>query len=145
MSILTFPWDDVGACSGIEPYDRCFTIKDKYIGYIASRPATTRKVKGFKVHHKMMTTEQWLALVEFWRKVGDHDAFYWEFPIALYGVAGYGGDNLGEEDFGGWDTEGDGMGFGAGPVFLVQFETDILYQKHIKPFYWGVSYVVVEV
>ena len=145
MAILTFPWDDVGACSGIVPGDRCFSIHDEYTGYKASRPTATRKVKAFKVTHRLMNTQQWLALIEFWRLVGDHDAFYWEFPIELYGVAGYGGDNLGEEDPGGWDTEGDGMGFGAGPVFLVQFEGKILWQTHVKPFYWGVSYQVIEV
>jgi hypothetical protein len=146
MTILTFPWDDVGPCSGLEPSDICNTLDDGYTGYTATRPETTRMTKGFKITHRMMLTAQWLALIEFWRSVhGTADAFYWQFPIAMYDVAGFGGDNMGIEDLGGWDTEGDGMGFGTGPVFLARFKGNVLNQKHIKPFYWGVSYVVEEI
>jgi len=93
-----------------------------------------------------MTFEQWLALVEFWRSVnGSANGFYWEFPLEMYDVGAFGGDDMGEEDPGGWDSEGEGMGFGAGPVFLVQFLDDRLPQKYKHVDRWIVNTTILEI
>lgn len=147
MPILTFPWDNVGACSGLDVTEKCHTLRTEYsAGYIATRAKATKMPKAFGVTWRFMRFEEWLALVEFWRSVhGSADAFYFEFPIAMYDVGAFGGDDLGEEDPGGWDSEGDGIGFGSGPVFLVRFAEDTMLQKHKKPFYWGVKIILEEV
>jgi len=133
--------------SGIEVTEKCHTARSNYsAGYQATRARATKMQKQFKITWRLMKTENWLVLVEFWRSVyGSADAFYWEFPIEMYDVGAFGGDDMGEEDPGGWDSEGDGMGFGSGPVFLVRFEEDTMVQKHIGPYYWNVVVTVTEV
>lgn len=141
MTILTFPWNDIGEAGDIDIIEICNTIRTPYTaGYSPSRPATTRIVKQFDVTWNRMRTFNWLYFVEFWRSVhGDADAFYFEFPIEMYDVGAFGGDDMGTEDPGGWDSEGDGMGFGAGPVFLVQFSSPKLPQKYRHHNYWRMT------
>ena len=147
MTILTFPWDDIGPANELTVVDISRTYKTDYEGgYQATRPKTTKMPKRFTVTWNFLKNDQWLAFVEFWRSVfGSANAFYWEFPMELYDVGAWDGDDMGTEDPGGWDSEGDGMGFGAGPVFLVRFGEDTLQQKYREPGYWTVAAVFDEI
>ena len=67
--------------------------------------------KQFRLTWPGMEAANWLALVEFWRSChGPADAFYFEFPVDLYGSPSYGGENIGEPDDG-FDTDYE-VGFG---------------------------------
>lgn len=147
MTILTFSWDDVGMANEITVTEICHTARTGYVaGYQATRVQSTKMQKQFNVAWTAMKFEQWLKLVEFWRSVyGSANAFYWEFPLEMYDVGAFGGDDMGEEDPGGWDSEGNGMGFGAGPVFLVRFADDKLPQKYKHVDRWVVNAVLLEV
>lgn len=147
MTILTFSWDDVGMADDITVTEICHTARTDYgAGYQATRAKATKMQKQFEIVWKYMRPEKWLNLVEFWRSVyGSANAFYWEFPIEMYDVGAFGGDDMGVEDPGGWDSEGDGMGFGAGPVFLVRFVEDSLPQKYRHYNFWVVTAVLREV
>jgi len=147
MTILTFSWNDVGMANDITVTEICHTARTGYAaGYQATRAQATKMQKQFNVFWTAMKFEEWLNLVEFWRSVyGSANAFYWEFPLEMYDVGAFGGDDMGEEDPGGWDSEGDGMGFGAGPVFLVRFLNDELPQKYKHVGRWIVSAVLAEV
>lgn len=147
MTIPTFSWDNVGMADAIVVTEICNTVRTPYTaGYSASRPRTTKIVKRFDVTWNRLRTLNWLNFVEFWRSVyGDADAFYWEYPMEMYGVGAFGGDDMGTEDPGGWDSEGDGMGFGAGPVFLVQFVGPKLPQKYRHHEYWAMTVGFLEI
>ena len=148
MTILTFPWDDISMANGISVTEICHTARTSYKGgYDSTRVRATKMQKQFEPSWAAMEPVHWLNFIEFWRSVyGSANAFYWEFPRALYDVAGFGGDNVGIEDPGGWDTEGEGMGFGAGPVFLVRFAEDLIVQKYLKQYArWSLSAKIREV
>ena len=147
MTISTFSWNDVGMADDIDVTEICHTARTDYgAGYQATRAQATKMRKQFQVTWKYMRPAQWLALIEFWRSVyGSANAFYWEYPMEMYSVGAWGGDDAGTEDPGGWDSEGDGMGFGAGSVFLVRFADDKLPQKYKHYNYWVVTATFLEV
>ena len=102
--------------------------------------------KAFGMVWHVMTAPEWLALVEFWRSVyGSADAFYWEFPVELYGSPGYGGYG-GLEPDDGFDADQD-VGYGAGPIFTVKFVGNELPQKYrtTVPGRWRVETTIREV
>lgn len=133
MSLLTFPWDDVGDGSGMQIVEICHTISHAYTGYSATRVASTKMQKAFTINWTARTPAQWLAFVEFWRSVyGNAHAFYWEFPAELYGSPGYGGYG-GLEPDDGFDAD-DFVGAGDGPIFTVRFDQPELPQKYLTGF-----------
>jgi len=120
--------------------------------------------KKFKITWETMSPSEWLNLVEFWRSVhGDVDAFYWEFPIELFGSAGWDGFNpivfgqaeFGEATFGnygiyepedGFDADDTGSGYGDGPVFLAWFDEPNLPQRYLTGYKrWRVQTTIAEV
>ena len=93
-----------------------------------------------------MTAAKWLNLVEFWRSVyGSANAFYFEFPMELYGSPSYGGLNIGEPDDG-FDTDEE-VYYGCGAVFTVRFSEDNLPQRYnsLFPGLWAVRVPITEV
>jgi hypothetical protein len=98
--------------------------------------------KSFEMTWTSARYSEWLAMVRFWRSVyGSANAFYWQFPIELYGVGGWGGQDGFVEDPGGWDAEGEGFDYNEGPVFLVRFAKDSFQQQYEGPvtFGWNVG------
>lgn len=146
MTIYTFPWDDIGIPNDIQVSEVCHTARTDYgAPYQATRALATKIQKKIDIYWTAMKFEEWLALIEFWRSVyGSANAFNWEFPLEMYDVGAFGGDDMGIEDPGGWDSEGDGIGFGSGPVFLVRFLDDELPQKYQYVDRWIVNTTVLE-
>jgi hypothetical protein len=147
MALSTWNWDDFGRPISMDPTDICHTISHQYGGgYDASRPAATKMQKAFAFGWNNMSTAQWLAFVEFWRSVrGNANAFYWPFPIELYGAPGYGGYG-GLEPSDGFDADIE-VGYGEGPIFTTKFISPELPQKWKSRTYnrWIVSTAVREV
>lgn len=146
MTLMTWPWDDIGYPGEMDVTDICHTIEHTYSGYSASRPGSTKMQKAFSMVWPIMNTDQWLALIEFWRSVyGSANAFYWEFPVTLYGSPGYGGYG-GLEPPDGFDADID-VGYGSGPIFTVKFVGNELPQRYRgnSPGYWKVEATVREV
>lgn len=145
--MYTWSWDDIGYPVEIETTEICHTISHGYgAGYSASRAGAQRMQKLFTMVYPAMTSANWLALVEFWRSVyGSADAFYWEFPMALYGSPVY-GSVAGEESADGFDADYD-TGYGGGPAFTVRFAEDRLPQKvrAQHPGKWAVTVPIIEV
>ena len=146
-----FPWETIGhdRDMSIVINEVCNTLRTDYgAGYTATRPRTTKMQKRFDITWKVMDRDKWLALVAFWRLMyGSAVAFYFEYPQEFYGIAGYGGNNDGNEPPDGFDTEYNGMGYGVGPVFLVRFAKDEMPQTVLvnKGMYWEVSTSIQEV
>ena len=143
----TWSWDDIGYPQEIDVVDMAHTIRHEYGGgYAATRPAAHKIQKMFTMFYPGMPTANWLELVEFWRSVyGGADAFYWEYPAALYGSPVY-GSVAGEDPPDGFDADYD-TGFGGGPAFTVRFAEDTLPQKiraHF-PGLWVVTVPIIEV
>lgn len=134
--MLVFPWDDIGYPTVLNPSDVGHKIEHPYAGYYAVRPGAAKIQKAFEMAWEKRTTAQWLAFVEFWRSVFA-DAFYFEFPAALYGSPGYGGYG-GVEPPDGFDADYD-TGFGGGPSFIAVFVGDTLPQEWQSggPGRWG--------
>lgn len=146
MTLSTFPWDDIGYPQDLEVTDFCHTIEHDYDGYSASRPGASKMQKAFKMTWDGMTGAQWIALVEHWRSVfGSANAFYYQFPIELYGSPGYGGYG-GLEPPDGFDADAD-VGYGTGPIFTVKYVGKQLPQKYKTgtPGRWHVEATVREV
>ena len=157
MTIQTFSWDDVGMANAIEVTEVCHSIRHSYAAYSAARKTSGRIQKQFKVTWSSMSPSEWLALIEFWRSVRNVEAFYWEFPIELFGSPGWGGYGpavygtavYGTDLYGaygafdpddGFDAENDGVGFGDGPVFLAWFMEPTLPQRYRTGFQrWQVT------
>lgn len=128
MALLTWSWDDIGYPDELDPTDICHTIEHPYVGYSASRPGSTKMQKAFAMVWYRMQSDKWLALIEFWRSVhGSANAFYWEFPLELYGSPGYGGYG-GLEPDDGFDADQD-TGYGSGPIFTTRFVGNELPQR----------------
>ncbi len=121
MALLTWDWDDFGLPDSMEPTDICHTISHPYGGgYDASRPEASKMQKAFAYGWLNMSSARWLAFIEFWRSVkGNANAFYWPFPVGLYGSPGYGGYG-GLEPPDGFDADIE-AGFGDGPILTVKF------------------------
>lgn len=143
---LTWNWADVGLSAEIKVTEICHTIEHQYGGgYCASRPEADKMQKEFDINMLVMTTAQWLALVEFWRSVhGNADAFYFQFPIELYGSPGYGGYG-GLEPADGFDADA-AVGYGEGPIFLARFVDRQMPQSHLLSFNkWTAQFKIREV
>lgn len=115
-------------------------------GYAASRSASDKIQKAFYHYYDKMTSAGWLYLVEFWRaRGGSAEAFFYEFPLGLYGTPGYGGLNIGEPADG-FDTDVD-VGFGGGATFTCKFMGDELDQfgDGRRPGRYGVEFWIREV
>lgn len=144
---LTWNWDDVGRFADINPTDICHTIEHPYGGgYCASRPENSKMQKEFEISMLAMTSAEWLNLVEFWRSVkGNGDAFYFQFPIEIYGSPGYGGYG-GLEPSDGFDAD-QAVGYGEGPILTVRFVGNKLHQKQHSeiPFHWQANFILREV
>lgn len=145
--MYTWSWDDIGYPQELEVEEISHVITHGYGGgYSATRPAAKKMQKLFRPYWPAMTSAQWLNLVEFWRSVyGGADAFYWEFPESLYGVPGYGGENIGEPADG-FDTDVI-VGYGEPAIFTVRFAEDRLLQTASakRPDHWSVRVAIVEV
>lgn len=122
-------WDDIGYPNSLDVRDICHTIRHGYGGgYAASRPAAQKMQKYFVLTYTTMPSANWLNLIEFWRSVyGSANAFYFEFPVSLYGSPSYGGLNIGDPADG-FDTDQE-VYYGCGPVFTVRFAENELLQK----------------
>jgi hypothetical protein len=144
---VTWSWDDIGYPFALEIEEISHVISHGYGGgYMATRPASQKMQKLFKCHWPAMASANWLKLVEFWRSVyGGSDAFYWEFPMALYGVPSYGGENIGEPDDG-FDTDLL-VGYGEPAIFTCRFAESRLPQKVTArhPGYYDIRVSIVEV
>lgn len=128
MALLSFPWDLIGYPTDLEITDICNSISHPYNGYSASR-ATSGKIQKLFAHTWIVTTDQWIAFVEFWRSVyGNVNAFYYQFPVELYGSPGYGGYG-GTEPPDGFDAD-QPVGYGEGPILTVRFAEKQLPQKY---------------
>jgi len=146
MAYETFPWSSIDIPNGIEVTEHCHTIKHAYGGgYMASRARSTRMQKRFTPIWHAMTAASWVELTTFWRTVsGSADAFYWQFPVGIYGVSGWGGVEV-DNPPAGWDAD-EAIGWGDGPIFLARFEEDSLVQKYDErlPNRWAVSVAILE-
>ena len=144
---VSWDWDDIGYPIEIQIEEICHTISHPYGGgYAASRPASQKMRKLFTLIWPAMTAAKWLNLIEFWRSVyGSADAFYFEFPIALYGSPSYGGYFIGDPADG-FDTDQE-VYYGCGPVFTVRFAEPRLLQKvnARHPGKWAVQAKILEV
>ena len=141
MAYETFPIETVGYPSRMRVKDLAPVYSTPYEGYEQTGMAVTRIRKEFEVTYERMESDQWIALVEFYHTVhGGADAFYWQFPIGVYGSeSGYGMGGYGEGGYG----EG---GYGEGPVFLVRFVGDELEQEYSTEYdRWAVRTVLREV
>ena len=144
---ISWDWDDIGYPQEIQIEEICHTISHAYGGgYAASRPASQKMQKLFTLTWPAMTAAQCLNLIEFWRSVyGSADAFFWEFPVSLYGAPAYGGLNIGDPADG-FDTDQE-VGYGDPAWFTVRFAEDRLPQKvnaHF-PGKWAVQAKILEV
>ena len=139
MTIKTFPHDDIGNPSYVYPTDICHSHSDDFGGgYQASRLESGKMQKLFDVVWPQMSSAQWLALVVFWRSVGNAKAFYWQFPVGIYGSPGFGGyGGLEPED--GFDAD-QPVGAGEGPIFTAKFVDPKLPQR----FETGMQYFYVK-
>jgi len=141
-----FPWQSIGWATGLSITELAQTIRHEYPGYTATRAKATKMQKRFALSWSAMSSDQWLALITFWRSQnGGANGFYFEFPLSLYGAGSFGGVD-GAEPADGFDAER-GWGFGDGPTFLVRFENDELPQQYLTAFpgYWAVSTTLIEV
>jgi len=147
MSLLSWDWDDIGYPQEIDITEVCHTLRHEYGGgYAATRPASQKMQKMFNLIYPGMDSANWLNLVEFWRSVyGSANAFYFEFPLGLYGTPAWGGETIGDPADG-FDTDQD-VGFGSGAIFTVRFAEDTLPQKYnsFHPGLWAVSFSLLEV
>lgn len=145
MTLLVFPWDDIGKPSELEVIEHSNIVSHKYSGgYSSTRPDGTRIQKSIYVKWPAMTPAEWLAFIEFWRSVGGAaNAFNFEF-IELYGSPGYGGYG-GIEPYDGFDADLD-TGYGDGPILTVRFTNPDQPQRHRTGFnLWEVETTVREV
>lgn len=133
MALDYFPWDEVGDGSQMEVVD---TAHERVGGKIQL---------NLKISWRAMPPSQWLALREFWRSCGGGvdnpdafgggyvatrvKAFYFEFPVTLYGSPGYGGYG-GLEPADGFDADA-AAGYGSGPVFTMFFLGRTLKQSYL--------------
>ena len=144
---LQWDWDDIEYPREIEITEICHTISHKYGGgYAASRPASQKMQKHFKLVFPAISSTSWLNLIEFWRSVyGSANAFFWEFPVALYGSPAYGGYFIGDPPDG-FDTDQE-VYYGCGPVFTVRFAEDRLPQRvhAYHPGKWNITVPLLEV
>lgn len=130
MSVdYTWSWTDINYPFEIQIEEVAHVLFHGYSGgYSATRPAAQKMQKVFKLYWQAMTKASWLNLVEFWRSVyGGANAFYFEFPESLYGVASYGGENIGDPDDG-FDTDLI-VGYGEPAIFTCRFADERLIQK----------------
>jgi hypothetical protein len=126
-----FPWDSIELPNGMEITEFSHTVKHNYQGYSVSRATTTKVQKQFTLTWNAIDSASWLKVVEFWRLVhGNADAFYFQFPVGIYGVSGYGGEATTDDLPYGFESEYD-FGYGSGAVFLVTFVEDNLKQKWV--------------
>ena len=143
----SWDWDDIGYPQEIQIEEICHTISHPYGGgYAASRPASQKMQKLFTMIWPALPAANWLNLIEFWRSVyGSANAFFFEFPVALYGSPSYGGYNIGDPADG-FDTDSP-VYYGCGPVFTVRFAEDRLPQKvnAYHPGKWAVQAKILEV
>jgi hypothetical protein len=145
MSLLVFPWDDIGYPTEMDVIEHAHVTTHPYSGgYSSSRPDGTKIQKSITMRWNAMTSAEWLELVEFWRSVGGPaNAFYYEF-IEIYGSPGYGGYG-GLEPLDGFDADQD-AGYGDGPIFTVRFVEANLPQRYRSGFnIWSVEATVREV
>jgi len=140
-------WDDIGYPAEITIEEISHSISHGYGGgYAASRAAAQKMQKLFTLVYPAMPTANWLNLLDFWRAVyGASDAFYWEFPITLYGSPSYGGLNIGDPSDG-FDTDQE-VYYGCGAVFTCRFAESKLMQKVTArhPGRWLVNIPILEV
>lgn len=130
MTLLYFPWASLPDPQTFKVKDICHTIRHEYGGgYTASRRDGTKIQKEIYMKWDNLTGPQWLAIVEFYRSVGGSaEAFYFEFPVGLYGSPGYGGyANLEPPD--GFDNDA-AVGYGNGPIMIARFDDDELSQEY---------------
>lgn len=165
MALLSWNWDDFGYDYQIDIDEICHTIEHPYGGgYAATRPEASKMQKAFMIDMLVMSSQQWINFVEFWRAVhGSADAFYFQFPSELYGSPGFGGfpftfgsillsGSSGYGGYGGMEPP-DGFdadqesGYGEGPILTCKFVGNRLPQKYRSdmPNHWRVTAVVREV
>ena len=118
----------------MRPIDVSSTVRVEFEGgYKETRARHTRIVKIFEVEWDSLPTSEYLALLEFWRaRNGGADAFYWQFPLEMYGEPGWGGYDADPPDSSsgsGYETDYE-VGWGEGPKFLVRFLDDELEQTY---------------
>ena len=141
----TWSWTDIGMASNIKVVEQGVKITHPYgKGYRSSRSGTSRILKDFVLIYDAATNAQWLKLVEFWRSQFG-TAFYWEYPVEIYGAGGYGGyaGIVPDDGF----TAVIDTGAGGGPSFLVEFEGDSLPQRYQSdlPGHWTYEFTLLEV
>lgn len=130
----TFP--TIEAPTRIRITDTWPSVKTDYEGgYEETRAQHTRKLKTFEVEWRNnLATEDLLDFLEFWREHGSVYAFYWQFPLEMYGYGGFGGAAADEDDwiegFGGVDDGFGGAGMGEGPILFVRFAEDTFQHEY---------------
>lgn len=133
MSYETFP-TTIRNPSRMRPMDVASTVRVEFEGgYKETRARHTRILKVFELEWDHLPADEYLAFLEFWRaRNGASEAFYWQFPLEMYGEPGWGGHDTDPPDSGsgtGFESEVD-VGWGEGPKFLVRFLEDELHQEY---------------
>ena len=139
MAIETFPWDEIRNPISIKVRDKASVVRTKFEGgYEHTRARNTSIPKQFELFWNAMEASDWMALLKFFRaRHGGAEAFYWQFPIGIYGEP----TDISEAGF---ESEIE-VGFGEGPIFLVQFVNDELEQEYLNADRWRMTVVLEEI
>jgi hypothetical protein len=121
--------------------DRVFGLETPFeSGHSQSRAKTTRKIKLIDVSWHLIPTDEYLDLVAFFRDVGNFDAFYWQWPLGMYGEPGFGGISQTDDDGTGFGQTEQEVGYGEGLVFLMRFVEPELQAEYSTEFdRWNVA------